>query len=113
MAKAKSSNEFWRMLRKFKFINAKHNYVNMETWQGYLLNLQMGTLNLNMDCYAPSCEVDELDKLITKEELLSIIRKSRAKTAPGLDNIPINLWKKNMEKITNYLLLSLNLALEK
>ena len=113
ISEARSSNEFWRLLRKFKFLKPKSNYIEMETWETYLKDMHVNATQVEVERLFFEQKVEELDTAITKDELLNILQKSRGKTAPGNDHIPINLWKSDVNLITNSLLKSLNLALEK
>ncbi len=111
ISKAKSSTEFWNLLRKFKYMKPKCDHIEKEIWNLYLKELQRKEHDILFTLPYLERKLVELDSDITEKELMATIKKSRGKTAPGTDNIPINIWKTNVTLITNCFLNSLNIAL--
>ena len=112
----KDSKKFWDLIKKINFKTIKLPKISIKEWGNYfynLLNLKTSyektedekTEDVNENAVQDEEQVfvEDLDKEISKAEILQAIDKQKKGKSAGLDDISPDLIKLTKPKITDYL----------
>ena len=107
----KDSKKFWDLIKKINFKSIKLPKISINEWRNYFCTLlnpsttshSPSSSNENLNHEEQQIQVEDLDKEITKNEVLQAIDKLKKGKSAGTDEISPDLIKLAKPQIVNYL----------